>query len=45
VTTAETKVKTIVLPPLLGLWLLIAGLWETGEVAWVILRGLARLIA
>jgi hypothetical protein len=27
------------------LWLTIAGLWKTVEVSWMILRGLARLIA
>lgn len=30
---------------LIGLWILLAGLWKTGEVAWALLRGLARLIA
>lgn len=41
----ETPVKTFVIPPLLGLWIILAGLWKSGEVAWFILRGLARLIA
>lgn len=45
VAPAAGEGKAIVFPPLLSLWLFLAGCWETGEVAWTILRALARLIA
>lgn len=33
------------LAQIIALWIVVAGLWKSVEVLWMILRGLARLIA